>query len=298
MLHLRLTKSRLDFIKGMLFISPWLLGFLGFSLYPVLASFFYSFTRYDIIRGAKFVGLNNYKELFLVDDMMPIVTRNTFWWALIAVPLGVVTAFLFANLLNTDVRYRPFFRAIFFIPSIVPAMVAAPVWNWLLNTQYGLINCFLSSRGMKVIPFLSSPPLAKPTLALIHCWAQGGAMVIFLAALQDVPRSLYEVALVDGANAWQRFWNITVPLCTPAALFLLITGLIGAFQQFTFTWLLTQGGPMKSTEFYSVYLYRNAFVFMKMGYASALAWILFIIVMAVTIGVYLSSGRWVYYAGK
>ena len=161
-----------------------------------------------------------------------------------------------------------------------------------------MINSTLVSWGMRAIPFLSDPDLAKPSLIIISCWAQGGSIVIFLAALQDVPRSLYEAALVDGATAPRRFWHITIPMCTPTILFVLITDLIGTFQSFTLPWLLTEGGPNSATELYGLYLYRNAFRFFKMGYASALAWILFIVIVVFTFIVFRSSARWVYYGGQ
>jgi len=285
-------------VQGLLFISPWLIGFLIFAVYPIAASAFYSFTQYDVLTSPKFVGFANYAELLTRDETMRVVTQNTFWWVGIAVPLGVAVAFLLANFLNAEIWGRSAFRAIFFIPSIIPAVVATLVWQWVLNPQYGLIDGYLASLGLRIIPFLGSPLLSKPTLTLVHCWAQGSAIVIFLAALQDVPRTLYEAALVDGANAWHRFWRITVPLCTPAMLFLLVTGLIGGFQNFTFPWLLTQGGPARSTEFYSIYLYRNAFMYFKMGYASALAWLLFLLVVVVTVLVFRSSARWAYYGSS
>jgi multiple sugar transport system permease protein len=171
------------------------------------------------------------------------------------------------------------------------------VWAFLLNVQYGAINSTLAGLGLSTIPFLSSPALAKPSLILIHMWAQGNAIVIFLASLQDVPRSLYEAATVDGANAWHKFWNITVPMCTPVILFNLIMGFIGGFQNFILPWLLTQGGPNQATEFYSVYLYRNAFSYFRMGKASALAWVLFVIIVTFTVILFKSSARWVYYGG-
>lgn len=226
------------------------------------------------------------------------MVKNTIYMVLIGVPAGLVTAFLLASLLNNKIVARPLFRTIFFVPSIVPAVATAMVWLWVLNTQYGMINSTLASKGMAVIPFLSRPALAKPSLILIQCWASGSTIVIFLAALQDVPRSLYEAATVDGANAWRRFMNITVPMCTPAILFVTIMDLIGTFQSFTLPWLLTEGGPNNATELYGLYLYRNAFRFFKMGYASALAWILFIIIVAFTIVVFRTSARWVYYGGQ
>jgi multiple sugar transport system permease protein len=193
---------------------------------------------------------------------------------------------------------RPVFRTIFFIPSIVPVIAVAMVWLWVYNPNYGVINSTLASLGMQVVPWLSSPSLAKISLIIVNVWLQGGAIVIFLAALQDVPRELYDAAKVDGATSFQRFFRVTIPLCTPSLLFVLITGLIGAFQYFAIVWILTRGGPNQSTNFYGVYLYQNAFSFFKMGYASALAWVLFVIIVIFTIITFRTSARWVYYAGS
>ena len=172
------------------------------------------------------------------------------------------------------------------------------VWQFLMNVQYGAINGVLRYFGFPIIPFLSNPGWAKPSLILVAIWAQGAAVVIFLAALQDVPRSLYEAATVDGANIWHKFRNVTIPLTSPIILFNLIMGLIVAFQEFTVPWLLTEGGPMNSTEFYLVHLYRNAFEYLRMGKASALAWILFLIIVIFTLVIFKSSARWVYYGGE
>jgi len=290
-----LSRSHINQINGMLFVAPWAIGFLAFGAYPILMSAYYSLTYYDGLRAPRFLGLGNYQELLLADRVMKQVSANTIWWVLLAVPAGIVSAFLLANLLNSRFRGRSIFRALFFVPSIVPTMVSAQIWRLVLNTNFGVINTTLVSLGWRVIPFLSKPSLAKPTLLAINCWAQGSAMVIFLAALQDVPKSLYEAATVDGASAWDRFWRITVPLCTPSAFFMLITGMIGGFQSFTFPWLLTGGGPNNATEFFSMYLYRNAFEYMKMGYASALAWILCIVVVLSSIVMFRTSDRWVFY---
>lgn len=292
------SRRKSNLVKGLLFISPWLIGFLAFTIYPIGASAYYSLTRYDVVRPPRFVGLENYTELLLDDQTMRVVTGNTLWWVAVAVPVGIIIPFLLANLLNKPFAGRSLFRAVFFMPSIIPVVASALTWQWLLNTNYGLINGFVMANGMKRIAFLSNPGLAKPSLAVINAWAQGSAMVIFIAALEEVPRSLYEAALVDGANGWHRFWRITVPMCTPAMLFLLITGLIGGFQLFGLPWLLTQGGPNQATEFYSIYLYRNAFLYSKMGYASALAWILFVLAVTASLTIFLSSSRWVYYRGR
>ncbi len=281
---------------GLLFISPWLLGFALWTIYPLISSLRYSFMRYDLLRPPVFIGLKNYIEIFTTDPNFPQVVYNTIYYVALSAPLGVTSAFLMAVLLNTEIRGRSGFRAIFFFPAIVPAVVVAMVWQFLLNIQYGAINATLQGLGLPVIPFIASPALAKPTIILIHMWAQGNAMVIFLATLQDVPRSLYEAATVDGANAWHKFWNVTIPMCTPVILFNLVMGLIYGFQNFTLPWLLTAGGPNQATEFYSIFLYRNAFIYLRMGKASALAWILFVVVVAVTILLFRSSGRWVYYS--
>jgi multiple sugar transport system permease protein len=291
-------QERRNQILGLLFISPWLVGFFFFALFPLLAAIYYSMTNYDFIRTPTFIGLTNYVRLFTVDPDFWKVMYNTLYYVGFGVPLGTAVAFLIANLLNSDIRGRTLFRSIIYIPSIVPAICTALVWLFILNVQFGAINGVLKYFELPTIPFLSNPSLAKPSLILIYVWAQGSAVVIYLAALQDVPRMLYEAALVDGANAWQRFWNVTVPMCTPVILFNSIMGIITAFQDFTLPFVLTQGGPMKSTEFYVVNLYRNAFVQFSLGKASAMAWILFIIILFFSVILFQTSARWVYYGGE
>lgn len=293
----RSATQRRNLLLGLLFISPWLIGFLAFTVYPLVSSFYYSFTRYDLLKPPVFLGWRNFVDIFTEDPHFGQVMYNTIYYVGLSAPLGVVAAFLMASLLNTKIVGRSVFRAIFFFPAIVPAVVTAMVWAFLLNVQYGAINATLQGLGLPTVPFISSPDLAKPSLILIHMWAQGNAIVIFLASLQDVPRSLYEAATVDGANAWHKFWHITVPMCTPVILFSLIMGFIGGFQNFTLPWLLTEGGPNQATEFYSLFLYRNAFSYFRMGKASALAWILFVIIVTFTIALFRSSARWVYYGG-
>lgn len=290
--------ERRNQVLGLLFISPWLIGFIFLAVIPLLASIYYSMTNYDFIRDAQFIGLTNYRRLFTTDPDFWKVLYNTFYYVLIGVPVAVLISFLIANLLNSDVKGRAIYRSIIYIPSIVPAVCTAMVWLFLLNTQYGAINGTLKSLEWPTIPFLSNPDLAKPSLILIYVWTQGAAVVIFLAAIQDVPRSLYEAATVDGATSWHKFWNVTVPLTTPVILFNLIIGFITAFQEFTLPWLLTSGGPMKATEFYVVNLYRNAFVQLSMGKASAMAWILFIIIVLFSVVLFATSARWVYYGGE
>lgn len=290
--------ERRDLLVGLLFVSPWLLGFLLFTLYPLLSSIYYSFHRYDLMTTPVFLGLKNYVRIFTTDEDFRVVMYNTIYYVGLSAPMGVISAFLMASLLNTRIVGRSVFRAIFFFPSIVPAVVTAIVWQFLLNVQYGAINATLQGFGLPTIPFLSKPEFAKPSLILINMWAQGSAMVIFLAALQDVPRSLYEAATVDGANAWHRFWHVTIPMCSPVILFNLIMSFIGSFQTFTLPWLLTGGGPNRATEFYALHLYRNAFSYLRMGKACALAWILFVIIVTFTVILFKVSGRLVYYGGQ
>lgn len=289
--------ERRELLLGLLFASPWIIGFIGFTLVPLGSSLYYSFTRYDLLGDPRFIGMRNYINLLTDDEDFRIVVYNTLWWVFISSPLGVLSAFLMALLLNTDIIARSSFRAIFFFPSIVPLVVTAFVWNFLLNVQYGAINSTFRSWGLPIIPFLSSPDYVKPSLVMIHMWMQGAAMVIFLATLQDVPRTLYEAATVDGAGALRRLWHVTIPMVSPVILFNLVMSLIGGFQNFTLPWLLTRGGPSKATEFYALFLYRNAIQYLQMGKASALAWILFVVIVLFTLFLFRASGRFVYYAG-
>ena len=289
--------DRRELMVGLLFASPWIIGFLGFTLIPIVSSFYYSFTRYDLLRPPVFIGAENYINLITDDEDFRTVVYNTLWWVIFSAPLGVISAFLMAVLLNTNIVGRSFFRAVFFFPSIVPVVVTAFVWQFLLNVQYGAINSTLQFIGLPIVPFLSNPDIVKPSLVVIHMWAQGAAMVIFLATLQDVPRTLYEAATMDGANALRRLWHITIPMVSPVILFNMVLSFIGGFQYFTLPWLLTQGGPNQATEFYSLFLYRNAFIYLRMGKANALAWLLFVVIIIFTSILFRASGRLVYYAG-
>jgi multiple sugar transport system permease protein len=291
------STERRELLIGLLFASPWIIGFLGFTLFPIVSSFYYSFTRYDLLRPPAFIGVENFTNLFTNDEDFRIVAYNTMWWVIFSTPLGVLSAFLMALLLNTNIVARSFFRAVFFFPSIVPVVVSAFVWTFLLNVQYGAINATLQYLGLPIVPFLSDPDIVKPTLVVIHMWAQGAAMVIFLATLQDVPRSLYEAAIVDGASAFRRLWHVTIPMVSPVILFNFVMSFISGFQYFTLPWLLTGGGPNQATEFYSLFLYRNAFVYLRMGKANALAWLLFAVIIFFTFLLFRISGRHVYYAG-
>jgi len=283
-------------LLGLIFISPWLIGFVLFTIYPLISSMYYSLTNYDLLRPPLFVGLENYREIFTQDSVFRVVTANTLYYVGIGGPISVLMAYLLAFLLNQKIKGRAAFRALFFFPAIVPSVVIALIWSFLLNTQYGAINGVLQSLEMPVIRFLSNPGLAKPSLIMINAWSSGTAMVIFLAALQNVPREYYEAAIVDGANAWHKFWFITIPMTSPVILYNLIIAFIWGFQDFTLPMLLTGGGPNQSTLFYTMYLYNNAFLFLRMGKASALAWILFLVIVLFTFILFRTSGRWVFYS--
>jgi len=294
------SRDRRGLITGLLFISPWLIGFLALTIYPLIYSFYVSLTRYDLLRPPVFIGMANYVELFTKDAQFWKVVYNTIFYVIFSVPLSLGFSFLVANLLNARIVGRSFFRAVMYIPAIVPGICTAMVWLFLLNIQYGAINGLLQSFGLPSVPFLSNPDLAKPSLIMVAVWATGNAVVVFLAGLQDVPRSLYEAATVDGANGWQQFRNITIPMSTPVILYNLVIGFIGAFQEFTSAYLIfgVSGGPLNSALLYSPFLYQNAFQYLRMGKASALAWLLFIVVVIGTMMLFRSSARWVYYGGE
>ncbi len=293
-------RTRADFRTGMLFLMPWLIGFFAFTLYPMLASLYYSFTIYHSRRAPEWVGLQNYINLF-TDEKFYLSLSNTLYMVVIAVPLGLVASFLCAILLNLKVRGQSFYRVVYFLPSIVPTVAGTILFLWLLNPEVGLVNSLLAKIGIEGPNWMADPNWAKPGLMLLGLWGMGGTIVIYLSGLQDVPQSLIEAAELDGANWFQRLWYITIPMVSPITLFNLITGMIGMFQYFAQAYVVSGGGnlgsPLGSTLFYSVYLYQNAFLFLKMGYASAMAWILFIIILALTVLLLKVSDRFTYYAG-
>jgi multiple sugar transport system permease protein len=297
----RFTPSvRRDLRNGLLFVLPWLVGLVVFTLYPILASLVYSFTTYDIISPPEFVGLDNYRELLMGDPLFWTAVGNTLYYVCFAVPLYLAAALGVALLLNLKVRGMALYRTVFFLPSIVPDVATAMLWLWILNPQFGLINATLQWMGLPTVGWLTDPNWSKPSLILIGLWAFGSSMVIFLAALQDVPEQLYEAADLDGASALRKTWHVTLPMLTPTIFFNLVLGLIGAFQYLTTAFVLTQGtgGPVSSTLFYSILLYRNAFTYFKMGYGSAMAWLLFTFIFLITWIVFKTANRWVYYEGE
>lgn len=297
--HPLTRQERKRLINGLLFISPWIVGFLAFRVYPFFASLYYSFTFYPILDRPKWVGLDNYIDLFS-DSRFLTSLYNTTYYALGAVPLAALVGILLAMLLNTNVRGLSLFRTIYFLPSITPVVASAIVWLWMFDPINGVVNYLLDQVGIHGPGWMGSPQWSKPALIIMAMWSVGGAVVIYLAALQDVPRELLEAAELDGANVWQKIRSVTLPMISPVILFNVVTGLIGAFQYFTEVHVMTggTGSPADSTLMMSIYLYQSAFQFFKIGYASAQAWVLFLIVILFTTVLFRVSGRLVYYGGK
>lgn len=294
----RLSKGEWRNLKlGLIFISPWIIGFTVFTIYPIFISLYYSFTDFALFHAPNWVGIENYVGLFTRDDKFFVSLYNTVFFFLLALPASVIAALILALLLNTRLRGTTFFRSVFFLPTIVPAVASAAVWMWILNPQWGLLNLGLRAIGIHGPPWLSNPDWAKPSLVLLALWTIGSEVIIYLAALQEIPRDYYEAALVDGANSFHQARFITIPLITPVIFFHLVNGTIWAFQYFTEAYVMTGGGPGNATLFYALYLYRNAFTAVKMGYASAQAWILFVVVLLATLIIMRSSKKWVYYEG-
>lgn len=283
-------------VVAYLFISPWLLGFVIFLAGPMIASLYFSFSEYKIVTPPHWIGLANYERM-LGDDLFFKALSVTTRYILFSVPLGVTTALGVAVLLNQPILGRGLFRTIFYLPSIISGVAVAIVFSWIFNYRFGVLNYLLSLVGVSGPNWLGHPRWALWAFVLMSIWGVGGNVVIFLAALQGVPRSLYEAAKIDGATGARSFWNITLPLISPAILFVAITGVIFTFQTFTQAFVLTQGGPANSTLFYLYYLYKNAFNWFEMGYASALAWVLFLIIILCTTLLLRTSARWVYYEG-
>lgn len=283
--------------NGLLFTAPGIIGLLWFNLYPIVASLYYSFNQYDGLHALKWTGWDNYVSL-MQDPVFWQSLYNTFYYVIISVPLNILAAFSMALLLNQkNIRGLAFFRTIFFIPSVVPLISSVVLWLWILNPQQGLVNTLLGLFNISGPGWLSDPSWAKAGLILMGLWSVGGWMVIFLAGLQNTPVEQYEAAELDGANAWQKLLRITLPFMSPYFLFSAINGLIFAFQYFAQAFVMTNGGPANATTFYSLYLYQNAFQYYRMGYASAMGWLLFLIVAACTYVLFRSSARRVYYGG-
>lgn len=278
-----------------LFIAPWVIGFVIFTLGPIIASLFLGFTFYDIVSSMRWVGFDNY-EYMLTDFMFWQALKVTFQYAAGSVILRIIAAFSIAIILNRNIFGLSVYRTIFYLPSVISGVAVSLLWMWIFNPNYGVLNSILWKLFRIDGPgWIYSEEWVIPSMILMSLWGIGGGIVIYLARLQAIPTPLYESAEIDGANGFRKLLHITIPMMTPVIFFNLIMGIIGSFQSFTYAYVMTEGGPHYASLFYVLYLYRNAFRYYKMGYASALAWILFIVILSLTLLVFRTSSRWVYY---
>jgi multiple sugar transport system permease protein len=276
-------RRRRELLFGLLFASPWIVGFLVFTLYPLSSSLYYSFTSYHITGTPYWIGWSNFQEMFTDDNLFWVSLWNSAVYSLVSVPLDVSVALLLAVMLNMAIPGRRIFRTIFFLPQIVPGVVMAILFVLLFNTQDGIFNDLLSVLGVSPIPWLSSPDWAMRSLILMTTWGVGNSMVIFLAGLQDVPAHLYEAARLDGAGSLRLFRYVTVPMVSPVILFNIVLSIIASFQTFVVPFIVTNGGPLNSTMLYPLQIFLNAFQNFRMGYASAEAWFMFLIIFGLTL---------------
>ncbi|HZO90846.1 MAG TPA: sugar ABC transporter permease [Chthonomonadaceae bacterium] len=310
-------KEARQLVRGLTFLSPWIGGFLAFTLVPIVLAFYYSLCDYSLLQSPVLIGLSNYRAL-MGDPIFWKSLINTLIYAAIALPAGMLVSLGLAILLNQRTLGQPLFRTILFIPSLVPTVASAMLWLWLFNTKLGLINTLLATAPMQAllgalntvlhalhlprietpIGWLTDPAWALPSLAIMSLWGVGYTVVIYLAGLQDVPRSLIEAAEIDGAGAWQRLRHVTLPMLSPVIFFNLIMAIIGTLQAFAIPYIMTGGGPARATYFYTMYLYDNAFRYLKMGYACSMAWIQFLLVVLLSALAFWSSKRWVHYQGQ
>lgn len=278
-----------------LFISPWLLGFLIFTLYPMVFSIVLVFTNMDMTGSGQFVGLANLIRAFSQDELFYKSLLNTVYFVLVSVPVSLAMAFLIALLLNQKIKGVGFFRTSFYIPYITSGVAVTLLWGWIFNAQFGLLNYFLSLFGISGPSWLSDTRWAMPAIIIMGIWTIGNSIIITLAGLQDIPEQLYESAEIDGANRLTQVTRITLPLVTPTLYFNLVMGIIGGFQIFMQPYILTEGGPNYATYTYMMHIYNNGFKYNEMGYASTLAWLLFLVIMLLTQIINRTSKSWVYY---
>jgi multiple sugar transport system permease protein len=293
-----MNNTRRETLTALLFVSPWIVGFGLFLVYPLVASIYYSFCDYSVLRPPIYIGMDNYRGL-MHDEVFWIALMNTVIYSLFALPLGAIVALALAMLLNTKVKGMVFYRTLFYIPSLVPAVALGVLITWIFNGEHGILNYILDTVHIKGPNWLGDPAWSKITLIIMAAWGAGNAMVIYLAGLQDVPMPLYEAADLDGASWWAKTWNVTLPMLSPVILFNLIMGIIGTLQVFTVPYIVSpSGSPARSIYFYAMYLFDNAFIYHKMGYACAMGWIMFLIVLVVTLVSLRISNKHVYYGGS
>lgn len=284
---------------GYIFITPWLLGLAIFILGPIIATLFLSFTKYDILGAPEWVGFDNYRTAFFNDHLFWPSLGRTMYYALVMVPLSLTGSLLLALLLNQGLKGTSTFRTLFYLPYLTPAVAAAVIWVWLLHPSLGPMNALLDQLGIGGFAWLTSRATVIPSLILIGLWGSvgGTAMLVFLAGLQGVPKELEEAAEIDGAGIWTKFRNVTLPMITPTILFNLVLGTIAAFQEFTVVFVATEGGPTYGSWLIALHIYSHAFAYLRLGYGAALAWILLIIILVLTLINFGMSRRWVFYQG-
>src|SRR5579859_5819228 len=291
----RLTMAQRRNVTGYIFISPFVLGFLIWFLIPAAIAAYLTTQQWDLITAPQFTGTANFQQLF-TDPLLPVSLKATFVYTIVSVPLGLVFSFCLAMLISNELPGISIFRTIFYLPSIVPAVASAALWAWILNTEFGLLNAFIRGIGLTKIPWLQDPNYAVPSFIFMSMWGGvGGAMIIFLAGLQGIPSIYYEAAEIDGAGAWAKLRDVTLPLMSPIIFFNLVIGFINSFQVFTSAYLITNGGPENSTLFLVLYIYRTAFEGLHMGYAATLSWLLFFILAGLSFLIFKYIGTRIYY---
>ena len=290
------TLERKNALMGYIMVSPILVGILLFTVVPVFFSLYISFTDWDMLHPQTWVGLQNYQTIFS-DKMLGIVTKNTLVYCVIAIPGAILFGMLLALAMNAKIRGVALYRTAFFMPNITTTVAVCIVWSWLYNKDYGLFNNLLKMVGLEPIKWISSKKMAMPSVAIMSVWqAMGYDMILLTAGLKGISETYYEAAKIDGANGWNIFWKITLPMLTPTLFFLVVTHCISYIQMFDAAYIMTEGGPGNSSLFYVYYIYREGFQNANMGYACALAWLLFLVILVLTMIVLKTQNKWVYYA--
>jgi len=293
----RIRRETIEAFHAYVFMSPAIIGLIFLTLGPVIASMLLSFTDYDLLTPPEWIGLQNYVDMFN-EELFWQALRVSAIYSVVSVPLGLLAGLFLAVLLNRKMRGVTFFRSVYYLPTVISGVGVAMLWRWLFNAEFGIINVLLGNVGIEGPAWLLDKNWALPALIITSLWSVGGTTLIFLAGLQGIPQELYEAAEIDGAGRYNQFRNITLPLLSNVTFFNLVLGIIGALQVFTDAFVITRGGPNHATLFLSVYLYQHGFLYLNMGYAAAIAWVMFIIVLILTLLVFKSSPLWVYYESE
>lgn len=289
--------ARKEALSGYLYISPWIFGFLLFTAIPILASFYLAFTSYRGYGAIELIGFDNFIKMFTDDDIFWQSAKVTLIYVIGFLPPGLVLGYSIALLMNQKVRGITLFRTIYYLPAILTGVAVAMMWQFVFHREFGVLNAILGWVGVEPISWLFDRRWVMVAFIIMGLWGVGGGMIIYLAGLQSIPSDLYEAATIDGANPWQKLWKITIPLTTPVIFFNLVTGMIATFQIFTQPFVMTQGGPNYATYFFSLNIYYTTFRSLRLGYASAMALVLFLLILGLTSIVLFTSNRWVYYSG-